>query len=115
MKESVEKLLTKMNEDKAFAEKLLTQTEKEKVIELAGAEGIVITLEDIDEANEIIKKALELRQTEGELSEEELENVAGGSVLMLALSMLGLGSLITAATLSGTISALVTMNVDIPD
>jgi Holliday junction resolvasome RuvABC endonuclease subunit len=44
MNESVKELLTKMNEDKAFAEKLLTQTEMEKVIELAGAEGIVITL-----------------------------------------------------------------------
>jgi hypothetical protein len=29
---TVKKLLTKMNEDKVFAEKLLTQTEKEKVI-----------------------------------------------------------------------------------
>ena len=101
MKEAVEKLLKKMGEDKEFAENILKQREIEKVIELAGAEGIDLTPEDIDEANEIIRKALELQSNaeEGELSEEELENVAGGtsSALLSAAIVLSIMSALSAA------------------
>jgi predicted ribosomally synthesized peptide with nif11-like leader len=77
MTKSAEMLLKKMGEDKSFAEKILSQTEKEKVIEIARGEGIELTMEDIDEINESIVKALQQKK-EGELSEEELESVAGG-------------------------------------
>lgn len=100
MKESVEMLLKKMSGDKAFAEKILSQTEKEKVIEIALEEGIALTLEDIDEANVVIAKALE-KQNEGELSEEELENVAGGFLDVVVLTILGA----VAFTVSGGVSA----------
>jgi predicted ribosomally synthesized peptide with nif11-like leader len=79
MQKSVEMLLKKMNEDKVFAEKILSQTEKEKVIEIAKGEGIELTMEGIDEANEIIVKVLQ-PESEGELSEEDLEKVAGGGL-----------------------------------
>ncbi|MDD4565951.1 MAG: Nif11-like leader peptide family RiPP precursor, partial [Eubacteriales bacterium] len=62
-----------------FAEKILSQTEKEKVIEIAKGEGIDLTMEDIDEINEVLTKALQTKK-EGELSEEELESVAGGVI-----------------------------------
>ena len=77
MKHSTEKLLKKMNENSKFAEKIFTQTENKKVIELAKEEGIELTLDNIVEANEIIKNAMEEFQ-EGELSEEELEDISGG-------------------------------------
>jgi len=77
MKDSTEKLLKKMNENNEFAEKIFTQTENEKVIELAKEEGIELNLDNIAEANEIIKNAMEEFQ-EGELSEEELEDISGG-------------------------------------
>jgi predicted ribosomally synthesized peptide with nif11-like leader len=94
MQNSAEILLKKMGEDKAFAEKILTQTEKEKVIEIARGEGIELSMEDIDEVNEAIAKALQTKK-EGELSEEELENVAGGNIIIehtmstLLISQLG--------------------------
>ncbi|MDD4565950.1 MAG: Nif11-like leader peptide family natural product precursor [Eubacteriales bacterium] len=77
MTKSAKMLLKKMGEDKAFAEKILSQTEKEKVIEIAKGEGIDFTMEDIDEINEAVAKALQ-QKNDGELSEEELESVAGG-------------------------------------
>jgi len=80
MTKSAETLLMKMGEDKSFAEKILTQTEKKEVIEIAKDEGIELTMEDIDEVNEMLTKALQAKK-EGELSEEELESVAGGVVL----------------------------------
>ncbi|MDD4565940.1 MAG: Nif11-like leader peptide family natural product precursor [Eubacteriales bacterium] len=101
MRESVEMLLKKMGEDKLFAEKILSQTEKEKVIEIAKDEGVEITIEDIDEVNEMLTKALKMKK-EGELSEEELENVAGGVALeILTVSVsASLVSTIFSATMS---------------
>lgn len=115
MKKTVEMLLKKMGEDKLFAEKILSQTEKEKVIEIAKEEGIELTIEDIDEVNELLTKALQARK-EGELSEEELENVAGGILLETLVVTASLSvtatifsasmTLITAASLiSATLSA----------
>ncbi len=104
MNKSIEELFKKMKEDKSFAEGILTQTEKEKVIELAKAEGIDLTLEDIDEANAIILKGVQAKQ-EGELSEEELENVAGGFLLeAIAVSVLttAIASASTAVSAAGS-------------
>lgn len=96
MTNSAEMLLKKMGEDKSFAEKILSQTEKEKVIEIAKDEGIELTMEDIDEINEAIGKALQ-QNNEGELTEEELENVAGGDLLILS-------SIVSMATVSAVTS-----------
>lgn len=114
MKESVGLLFKKMNEDKAFAERILSQTEMEKVLEVAQEEGIALTLEDIDDANAIIAKALE-KQNEGELSEEELENVAGGifdwvfvisaSLTLLAAAMSGAATASVGATVTISVAA----------
>ena len=98
MQKATEFLLKKMKEDKAFAEKVLAQTEKEKVIEIAKNEGIELTLENIDEVNEVLSQAIS-KQDEGELSEEELENVAGGT----CVSLLILGSI--TATISASFAA----------
>ncbi len=98
MNKSIEELFEKMKEDKTFAESILSQTEKEKVIELAKSEGIEMTLEDIDEANAIILKGIQTKQ-EGELSEEELENVAGGFLIEVGIGLL------TSAAVAATISA----------
>jgi predicted ribosomally synthesized peptide with nif11-like leader len=62
MTKSAEILLKRMGEDRAFAEKILSQTEKEKVIEIAKDEGIELTMEDIDEINESITKVLQLKK-----------------------------------------------------
>ena len=100
MEKSTEKLVQKMNEDKDFAEKILIQTEKEKVIELAKEEGIEITLANIDEVNEIIKEAME-NLHDGELSEEELESVSGGTA---ALATAAVVTVSASAVISGAVT-----------
>ncbi|MDD4565948.1 MAG: Nif11-like leader peptide family natural product precursor [Eubacteriales bacterium] len=110
MTKSAEMLLKKMGEDKSFAEKILSQTEKEDVIEIARGAGIELTMEDIDEINESIVKALQLKN-EGELSEEEMENVAGGYIIVgPPISPIGL-PISTAATtvLTSQIATISTM------
>lgn len=97
MKKSVEALLKKMIEDKTFAEKIISQTEREKVIEIARNEGIEIISEDIDEANEAISKALQVKK-EGELTDEELESVAGGSIILTAITSVATVSASTVIT-----------------
>ncbi|MBK5246748.1 MAG: Nif11-like leader peptide family RiPP precursor [Peptostreptococcaceae bacterium] len=99
MNEEIEKLFKKMNEDKSFAEKIMSQTDNEKLIEIAKGEGIELSVNDIDEANEIIRKALKAKN-EGELSEEELENVAGGTITIAAVAI-GTVGLVTSAVSAG--------------
>lgn len=108
MKKSAEALLKKMSEDKDFAEKILSQTEREKVIEIAGGEGIELASEDIDEANEAISKALQTKK-EGELSEEELENVAGGFIFEATVASAAIvsGVVLTAGLAASIVASLV--------
>lgn len=77
MAAATERLFSKMSEDKAFAELILSQTERDMVIELAGKAGISLTPEDIDEANRVTERLRAFYQ-DNELSEEDLEAVAGG-------------------------------------
>jgi predicted ribosomally synthesized peptide with nif11-like leader len=107
MEKSSELLLKKMLEDKSFAEKLLSQTEREKVIEIAGEEGIALTNENIDEINEIIKE-IAAKQSAGELTEEELETVAGGT-LSAVISAISFGAATAAA--AGASVSLMTVSV----
>ncbi|MBK5246749.1 MAG: Nif11-like leader peptide family natural product precursor [Peptostreptococcaceae bacterium] len=101
MKKATELLLNKMKEDKAFAEKVIAQTETEKVIEIAKNEGIELTIENIDEVNEVLRQVIS-KQSEGELSEEELENVAGGTFAISAMAAITVSaagaSFVSAAT-----------------
>jgi predicted ribosomally synthesized peptide with nif11-like leader len=113
MSTPAEQLLQKMGEDKIFAEAILKQNEIEKVIELAKEEGIKLTQADIDETNAFIQKAVELQtNSDGELTEEELENVAGGtSSLALAISITAFIFSVTSVSVS--VSGLVSMTVSI--
>lgn len=81
MNKTVKKLFEEMNKDQKFAEKLLSLRETEEVIALAGEKGIALTGEDIEEANRLISATLDRQKGDGpggELSEEDLEAVAGG-------------------------------------
>lgn len=86
MRTPAEQLLQKMGEDKTFAETILKQSEIENIIQLVKEEGIELTREDIDEANAIIHKAAEIsRNNNDELTDKELENVAGGITTKLTV------------------------------
>jgi predicted ribosomally synthesized peptide with nif11-like leader len=80
---SVGGLVGRMLEDKDFAEQFLRETEVEEAVKVAAQAGLSITEEDIQEANQILGRGTSafLRNTGGELSEEDLENVAGGTLL----------------------------------
>jgi hypothetical protein len=83
-------------EDKAFVEKLLALDSPEEVQKvLLDDKGISLELTDI----KLIKDAL-AKEDEGELHEDDLEDVAGGSVVLTAL---GIASIIGAAV-AGSVS-----------
>lgn len=73
--ENYEQKFTEAFADKAFAEKVLAMTEPEDVQKAFAEKGIELTIEDV----KAIGKALSSNQ-DGELSEEALTEVAGGSI-----------------------------------
>lgn len=80
MNERIEIFLKKLVDDKEFGEKIFKEENKaEDVQNIAKEAGIELTLEEVNEVKELIIKAYD-SQNEGELSEEDLENVAGGLV-----------------------------------
>lgn len=80
--ERIEVFFKKLGEDKEFAEKIFKEeNEKEDVQTIAKEAGIELSLEEIVEAREIIVKVLD-KQKEGELSDDDLESVAGGFLIV---------------------------------
>lgn len=77
MNYTIEKLFKKMEEDMDFAKKILAQTEKAKIVELAKEVNINVNIKDLDEA---IRESL--NKNERELSDKELEFVSGGNIPM---------------------------------
>ena len=107
MQSATEELIKKMQADKIFAEQILTCKENDEAIALAKEEGIDLTPENIVEVNEVLQFAS--RMEEGELTEEELEQVAGGTVewvvtagltVLAASAVSGAAFYLTAATIS---------------
>ncbi len=90
-----EELLKQALADKDFAESLINMETPEEVQAALNDKGISLSLEDISMIQQILENG-----TEGELSEDELENVAGGSLTVLAA--LGIASLVMACV-GGTV------------
>lgn len=91
-----EELLKEVLSDPAFATSLLEMENAEDVQAALKTKGVELSLADID----VIRQALVNAPEEGELNENELENVAGGSLTVMAA--LGIASLIGAAV-GGTV------------
>lgn len=86
-----EELIKEVLSDTDFANFLLEMETPEEVQTALKDKGIDLTLADISAIQNILTE-----QAEGELSEDELENVAGGSLTIMAA--LGIASIIGAAT-----------------
>jgi len=102
--------INKMIEDKAFAEKVMAQTESEEVIRIAKESSISLTAEDLAEANKTIAALAGVapaQQSYGELSEEDLEQVAGGTISNIITK--SVAYTITSATVSMLSLSAVTM------
>jgi len=72
--------ISKLIEDKSFAELVMSQTDVEEIIRIAGEAGIAITSEDLSEINKAMKGKSPSQNNSVELSEEDLEQVAGGNL-----------------------------------
>ena len=92
--------LQSLLKDEAFVERLLKMT-PEEVQKALEEEGVHFTVEEINQAGEAIKA---IAENDGELTEEALENVAGGGKLgkkvgSFVLGMVVGGIVVTGATL----------------
>lgn len=86
--ESVKSFLEKIAADQEFAA-LVTQTDDpEEVIKKAASKDISLTMDDVMASRDIINKVMQ-NPSDGELSEKDLENVAGGIMLDTVISAAG--------------------------
>ena len=100
--------LSKMMTDKEFAERVLSQPDEDSILQISEAEGFHLTGSDIGEINRILSTAgtpakQDIGMT-GELSEEDLEQVAGG-IVGTSVVETALATIFTATALSAAITA----------
>ena len=94
-------LQQKLEADEQLVEKLMQQETSEDVQALLKENGVDLTIEEVNEIREVLLKLMD-RMSEGELSEEDLEEVTGGIGVLAAVgigmaiySLLGAGGLAT--------------------
>ena len=98
-------LIIKMLEDNGFAENIMTQTEVEGALEVAGGAGVHLTPEDLQEANELMRAMMGITPStvsQGELSEEDLEQVAGGIAFSSITEAITISAVATIMTTIGS-------------
>lgn len=89
-----EELLKEVLSDTDFAQSLLEMESPEDVQSALKNKGVDLSLEDITTIQNILAN-----QAEGELSEDDLENVAGGSLTIM--SAIGIAGIISASVSGG--------------
>jgi predicted ribosomally synthesized peptide with nif11-like leader len=110
-------LVAKMIEDQEFVQRVLNQKDAEEVIEVAGEAGLFLTEEDVLEAERILGINLgALRSNSGDLSEEDLEQVAGGTIFTSITEVI-ISSLVTLSTIYASLiaTAVVTLTTQLAD
>jgi predicted ribosomally synthesized peptide with nif11-like leader len=85
MEERLQQLKEKAEADSSLGEKLLSQDTPEAVQSLLKAEGLEFSLEEIMTLRDALVKYVEKRQG-GELSDADLEEVAGGMSIPLIVA-----------------------------
>lgn len=103
MEQKLAQLQAKIEVDQRLAEKLFALETSEEVQIFLKTEGLDFTLEEINVLREALLKSLE----KGELSDEDLEEVAGGFVITFAL-VSAIGSIIGATVSAGGLTHNVT-------
>ena len=77
MEQKLAQLYTKLEADKSLGEKLFSLETPEEVQSLLKEQGIEFNLDEINMIKEALAKSI-AKAGSGELSDEDLENVAGG-------------------------------------
>lgn len=95
MDERLIQLQAKLEADQSLAEKLFALENPEEVQSCLKEQGLEFSLDEIDQLKEALVKTA-VRQESGELSDENLEEVAGG--VIATTTIVGL----TAAAIGGT-------------
>ncbi len=80
MEEKMKKLGEVMEANEGFAEELYGQETAEEAQALLKEKGLEFTLEEINQVHEALVKMTEAQASGKELSEDDLEEVAGGIV-----------------------------------
>ncbi len=104
-------LIHKMMSDSAFAEKVISQQDPEEIIKIAAEEGVTLTSDDLQEANRQLQQrsGQSGAPTSGELSEEDLEQVAGGTLLSSVTEISIISSLVVTTMVTITAASLVSV------
>ncbi|MEN1761413.1 MULTISPECIES: Nif11-like leader peptide family RiPP precursor [Anoxynatronum] len=105
MEEKLKLLQQKLEADEQLVEKLMQQETPEEVQALLKENDVNLTIEEINEIREAILKMLD-RMTEGELSEEDLEEVTGG--IFFAYGVLALCGIFVALATGTTVTNMFT-------
>ncbi|SMP48843.1 hypothetical protein [Anoxynatronum buryatiense] len=80
MEENMKKLEDLMDQDDGFLEALFGKETAEEVQAFLNGKGVSLTLEEIDQQRDFLVKAMEADAAGEELSEEEMDKVAGGKL-----------------------------------
>ncbi|SMP58038.1 hypothetical protein [Anoxynatronum buryatiense] len=98
MNEKIELLKQKLSADESLFKQLVEQETPEAVQSLMQDNGVDLTLQEAAELKNTVAKALKYAEKgldpERELSEEEMEDVAGGSLIAILVSLL-VGAIMT--------------------
>lgn len=88
MEQKLADLQAKIEADKGLAEKLFSLESAKDVQSLLKEQGLDFSVEEIDTLREALVKAL-AKSTDGELSDEDLEDVAGGIAITAIVALIG--------------------------
>ncbi|MDD3852441.1 MAG: Nif11-like leader peptide family RiPP precursor [Syntrophomonadaceae bacterium] len=80
MEQKLAKLQAKIKEDKSFGEKLFSLENSEEVQSFLHENGLEFSLEEINRLKDVIVKTA-AKAANGEISDDDLEDVAGGSFI----------------------------------
>ncbi|MEG6523044.1 Nif11-like leader peptide family natural product precursor [Desulfotomaculum sp. 1211_IL3151] len=87
---AIVQFMEKIGQDKDFAEKVLATQSPEDVQKLANEAGVSLTMDDIMASKEVLYKALD-KANQSELSDDELESVAGGVEPIVTATLVAAG------------------------
>lgn len=86
----MEEKIKNLVEDQEFVTKLLACEEPEQVQKLFADNGVDVTLDDVKALGQSLSV---MAESDGELSEDDLEGVAGGSLMSVVSTVISVGKL----------------------